>query len=50
MNMNKTDIDVFNNIKKLKKDNDMNNKIRENIIYNIIKNTIPDEWYKEEKE
>ena len=49
MNMNKTDIDVFNNIKKLKKDNDMNNKIRENIIYNIIKNTIPDEWYKEEK-
>ena len=47
--MNKTDIDVFNNIKKLKKDNDMNNKIRENIIYNIIKNTIPDEWYKEEK-
>ena len=33
MNMNKIDIDVFNNIKK---DNDMNNKIRENIIYIIL--------------
>jgi hypothetical protein len=31
--MNKIDIDVFNNIKK---DNDMNNKIRENIIYIIL--------------
>ena len=48
--MNITDIYVFSIIKHLKKDNDLNNKIRENIIYNIIKNTIPDEWYIETKE
>ena len=47
--MNITDIYVFSIIKHLKKDNDLNNKIRENIIYNIIKNTIPDEWYRETK-
>lgn len=44
--MDKNDIFLFSSIKKqLKKDNDLNNKIRENIIYNIIKNRIPDEWY-----
>ena len=48
--MNITDIYVFSIIKHLKKDNDLNNKIRENNIYNIIKNTIPDEWYRETKE
>lgn len=48
--MNITDIYVFSIIKHLKKDNDLNNKIRENIIYNIIKNTIHDEWYREIKE
>lgn len=44
--MDKNDIFLFSSIKKqLKKDNDLNNKIRENIIYNIIKNRIPDKWY-----
>jgi hypothetical protein len=45
--MNITDIDIFYNINE-KKDNDKNNKIRESIIYSIIKNTIPEEWYKED--
>lgn len=43
--MNKTDIFLFSKINLLKKNNDSNNKIRENIIYNIIKNIIPEEWY-----
>lgn len=42
--MNIEDINVFY-IKQVKKYNDLNNKLRENIIYNIIKNIIPNEWY-----
>ena len=49
--MNIEDIYLFNNKnKQLKKDNDKNNKIRENIIYNIIKNKILDKWYNDNKE
>lgn len=36
---------MFFYIKQVKFFNDKNNKIRENIIFNIIKNIIPDEWY-----
>jgi hypothetical protein len=43
--MNIEDINLFNNYKQLRKDNNEHNIIRENIIYNIIKNTIPNEWY-----
>jgi hypothetical protein len=47
--MNIEDINLFTNYNQLRKDNNKNNKIRENIIYNIIKNTIPNEWYIENK-
>jgi len=47
--MNIEDINLFNNYKQLRKDNNEHNIIRENIIYNIIKNTIPNEWYIENK-
>lgn len=46
LNITETYIQLFNNNdKQLKKDNDANNKIRENIIYSIIKKQIPNEWY-----
>ena len=43
------DIELFDSKNKLntKDNNDKNNKIREQIIYAVINNYIPDEWYKD---
>jgi len=43
------DIELFDSNNKLntKDNNDKNNKIREQIIYAVINNYIPDEWYKD---